>query len=53
MAKTHWLCYASDGSDLGEICYNQKDNCYMYNQPANIEINIKGLAEIVVFMNQL
>ncbi len=53
MGSTHWLCNAPDGTDLGEIHFNQNHKCYVYDQPFDVEINLTGLEEVIAFMKQL
>lgn len=53
MDATHWLWYASDGTDLGQIYYSLQGGDYVYEQPPDIAINITGLIEVFMFMRQL
>lgn len=53
MDSTHWLCNAPGGIDLGEIYYSFQCWSYVYYQPAEVAINIKGLEEVLDFMKQL
>lgn len=53
MDSCHWLCYFSNGTDLGEIYYSLQCECFVYEQSADIAINITGLIEVFLFMRQL